>query len=236
MASGLQLCSMTSTGKFPKLCCLLEYSIDIFNRLNLSFHDLYDTEGNGIFTILKLKITVEMFRSSDFIFSPDVNNILLDNKIFLNLRKDSHSQPLSLPLSRGTAINAQTDESIFEEKTTGISTSSCARYVAINQRISTGSDLDVRLEVFNVKLEGVSSLRNENITRLLRQCNGLQIDFHPFSPKLMLMLWDETDKSNELGNPYERVRCVIWELDTDRVLTIGEILDFAASFSKYCFV
>ena len=177
-------------------------------------------------------MTVEMFQSSEFIFSPDVNSILLDNKIFLNLRKDSHSQPLSLPLSPGTANNFQTDESIFEKKTTEISTSSCAGYVAINQRTSIGSDLDVRLEVFDVKPEGVSSLCNENIKCLLRKCKGLQIDFHPFSPKLVLMLWDETDKSNEFGNPCERVRCVIWELNTDRVSTIGEILDFAVSFSK----
>ena len=177
-------------------------------------------------------MTIKSFQSSEFTFSPDLNSILFDDKVFIDLRKYSHSQPLSLPLSRGTAANDPIDDSICEKEKTEFSTSSCAGYVAVIQRVSIRSEWDVRLEVFNLKPEGVSCQCNEGVKRLLRQCNGLQIDFHPFSPKLTLMLWDETDKTNELGKPCERVRCVIWELDTDRVSIIGEILDFPASFSK----
>lgn len=201
-------------------------------RVNLSFQDLYDTEADGIFTKLNLNVTMNTFKDFEVVFSPDVNTVLLNDKVFLNLRQDLHSQPLSLPLTLSTVNKEQIDEVIQWKKTTEISTSSCSRYVAVNQRIQVESGMTVRLEVFDVNSTSVSCLRHARLKNSLRQCTGLQIDFHPCSPKLALMLWDETDETNESGNPCERVRCVIWDLETDHLSTIGEILDFSASFSE----
>lgn len=203
-------------------------------RVNLSFQDLYDTERDGIFVELGLAVSIEKLRSLEIIFSHDLSAILVDDKIFLNLRQEPHSRSLSLPLTLGNIDEDQNDEAIRWKKTTEISTSSCGRYIAVNRRIGLDSGTALHLDVFEVKSASFSCLHHERVRNLLTQCIGLQIDFHPCLPKLAMIFWDEIDDLNQLGKPCERVRCLIWDLDMHQVLIIGETLDFSTSFGEWC--
>lgn len=200
--------------------------------MNLSFHNLYKVEEKGIFIELDLNVTSKHFQSFEVVFSHDVNAVLLDDKVFLNLRQEPRLQPLSHSLALTTLNEPPTDETICWKKTPEICTSSCGRYVAVSQRIELQTGMTLRLDLFDVQSASVSCQHHELVKNLLRQCIGLQIDFHPCLPKLAMMSWDETDKPNKLSKPCERVRCIIWDLDTDRVSTIGEILDFSTSFGE----
>lgn len=201
-------------------------------RVNLSFQDLYDTEREVIFCELDLAVAIEEFLTFEIVFSHDVDTVLINDKVFSNLRQELRSRPLSLPLPLNSANEDQADKAINLKETTEFATSSCGRYIAVNQRIGLGSDTALRLDVFEVKSGSVSWLRQERMRNLLARCVTLQVDFHPYLPKLAMTLWDETDKPNQLGNSCERVRCVIWDIDDDHLYTIGETLDFYASFGE----
>lgn len=201
------------------------------NRLNLSFQDLYDTEREGIFIELGLAVTMENFRSFEIVFSNDVNNVLMDDKVFLNLRQEVLSR-LSPPLTLSSVNEDQNDGAIRWRKTTELSASSCGRYVAVNQRIGLDSGTALRLDVFEVKSASVSCLGHERARNLLTRCIGLQIDFHPRLPKLAMILWGGADELNQSGEPSQRIRCIIWDFDKDHVSMIGETLDFSNSFGE----
>ena len=202
------------------------------SRVHLSFQDLYDTEPEDIFIELGLAVSMEKFRSLETIFSHDLSSVLIDNRIFLNLRQDLHSRSLSPPLTLSDVNDDQNNEAIRWQKTIETSTSSCGRYIVVNRRIELDSGTTLRLDVFEVKSGSVSCLHHERMKTLFTRCVGLQIDFHPCLPKLAMIIWDETDELNQLGKPCERVRCLIWDFDMDHMLTIGEILDFSSSFSE----
>lgn len=184
---------------------------------------------------LDLSVSIDEFKDFEVVFSPDLGSILIDDKAFLNLRQGLQSQPLSLPQNIRSVNQGQpdTDELIQWQRTMQFSISSCKKYIAINHRIQTDSGVTARLEVYNVDSSVVSCICHESVEKYLRRCTGLQIDFHPCSPKLALILWEETEEKNKLGHPCERVRCIIWDLETDDVSSIGEMYDFSASYSKY---
>lgn len=202
------------------------------SRVNLSFQDLYGIEQEGIFVELGLAVAMEKFRSFEIVFSHDVGTVLVDEKVYMNLRQELHSRPLSLPLILNSVNEDQIHEALHWKKTTELSTSSCGRYLAVNQRIGQDSGTALRLNVFEVNSTSVSCLRHESVRNFLTHCKGLQVDFHPCLPKLAMIFWDCIDELNRLGNLCERIRCLIWDIDKDHVSTIGETLDFSASFRE----
>lgn len=177
------------------------------------------------------------FEKFRIMFSSDLNTILIDDKVFLNLRQNLQPQIFSLPQTIGSVHEGQSDTDGFiqPKKTTQFSVSSCKKYIAINQTCRVDSTVMAQVEVFKVDSRDNSCLRHESVTNYTRQCTGLQIDFHPCSPKLALILWEETEQINKLGDACERVRCIIWDLETNDVLNIGEISDFSACYGRYAF-
>ena len=199
------------------------------------YHDLCNPQPEGILVNLNLSVSIDEFKDFEVTFSPDLGSILIDEKAFLDLRQGFQSQPPVLPQNIRSVNQGQSDtDGVLQwKRTIQFSVSSCKRYIALNHRIGIDSGVTTRLEVYDVNSRVISCIRRESVEKYLRGCVGLQIDFHPCSPKLALILWEETEQVNKLGDACERVRCVIWDLETDDVSSIGEFLDFSASYGIF---
>lgn len=194
-------------------------------RANILLHDLNHLNEDGSITNLDLDLILEKPGHPRIAFSPSLSTVLVGNKVFSIIQGSFHLKPVSLPLSVPTIDERQNYSDRFSERCLF---SACNKYIAIAQDLAGEHNAQDLLEVFSVNFGDASCcmLESIRIETYLKDCIGLKIDFHPYLPKLALALWEVTEHFNCIGRPCEKVKWIIWDLQTNDVTCIGEMLDF----------